>query len=748
MFKKIMLLIIITLLLYSQNLDPSLEKWINIGSLQSKFQAGGCERAYNNAYYEGMRWPAWYSYTDNHVIDRQWLVCKNFTDLQGQFYSYLGVYFSASWINPDYGYPVILEQTAKFETPVVKVDNIDRDYNDYVDTYHSNNVSYERKLVNVFNSYLGIEYTRTIYGYSQQYHDNYFITEYVLKNTGNTDYDADIELPNNSIEGLLFGMMPRYATSREVGYVVSGQMTWGKDQWVSFMDIDDVNTYNPDSLRCFWTWFGQNSDISSAWDHMGGPDGGNGSLFNSKAGRLTGPQFAGMAFLHADKSATDKSDDTSQPKTLSWHGGDSYPSVYGKSESDSKNLYDMLTWTAEYSDAESGFGKGDTIPMVGLDAMRKPYGDEKPQADFEASKKNDRGGAAALVAFGPYDLEIGESVRIVLVEAVSGLDRQKCVEVGENWYASKNLILPDGTTAVNRDEYKNEWLYTGRDSLFQTFKRARNTYRNHLVIPNPPQPPTSFIVSSGNDHILLDWTASPSELDVDFGGYHIYRALADPDSDYGEIFVCGEGTGNEIVHEFRDETAIQGLRYYYYITAFSDGSLNANPDVNPIGSLESSRSYTITTLVAMVKGLPPDGEGSIENPFLINSVEDFYWMMINTDQWDKHYEQIRDINFSTFDACVPIGRSDMCFTGTYDGNGYVIDSLYINNPNVSYLGLFGSLSGAAIKNIYLTHVNITGDNYIGGLVGNCRDSSAISNCHCSGTVTGDNYIGGLVGNCR
>ena len=189
---------------------------------------------------------------------------------------------------------------------------------DFVDTYHSNSVSYERKLVNIFNSYLGVEYKRTVYAYSQQYHNNYYITEYVLKNTGNIDEDELIELQENNIEDLLFSMMPRYATCREASYVVDRQTAWGKDQWVSFMDIDNVVPYNPDSLRCFWTWLGQSVDATYTWDHMGAPDGGNGTLFNSDFGRLTSPQFAGMAVLHADRSVIDKNNDNKQPIILAY----------------------------------------------------------------------------------------------------------------------------------------------------------------------------------------------------------------------------------------------------------------------------------------------------------------------------------------------------------------------------------------------------------------------------------------------
>ena len=691
-----------------QYIDPGVHKWINVGSLQSNFAAGGVERAYNNVYYEGMRWPAWYSYTDNHVIDRQWLVCKNYTPPGATAaLDYLGIYFTPSSVNPDYGFSMELSQTARFETPIVEVDFNQKIEEDYIDDYHSSDVSYDRKLVNVFNTYLGIEYKRTVYGFSQQYHDNYFITEYILKNTGNTDFDEEIELPSNYIEDLMFGMMPRYATCREAGYVVSGQMTWGKDQWVSFMDLDDVATSNPDSLTCFWTWFGQNSDISSAWDHMGGPDGGNGTLFNSKAGRLTSPQFAGMVFLHADKSATDKSNDINQPMTLAWHGGDAYPSVYGKNVSGSEDLYNMLTWSSTYSDAETGFGVGDTIPMVGADPLRKPYGNEKPQADFAVNKKNDGGGAAALFAFGPYDLAIGDSIRIVWVEAVSGMDRKKCVEVGENWLANTNLVLPNGSATTNRDAYKNEWLYTGRDSLFQTFKRARSNFRNNLVIPEPLQPPEVFRVNSEGDNIHLSWEPSPSEIDANFGGYRIYSAMGSVDSFYHEIYACGAGTGNPLIYDYKDRSAIRGFSYYYYITTFSDGSLNQDPSLNPIGELESSRSYTQTKRAAYLRR--PQGQNLNDIRIVPNPYN------LKADSRSPNATRLQFPGSDGYDKIMFYNIPGKCVLKIYSERGDLIENINHQDGSGDEAWKMTTSSGQiTVSGVYILYVEITENIYVDG----------------------------------
>jgi len=87
------------------------------------------------------------------------------------------------------------------------------------------------------------------------------------------------------------------------------------------------------------------------------------------------------------------------------------------------------------------------------------------------------------------------------------------------------------------------------------------------------------------------------------------------------------------------------------------------------------------------------------------------------------------------------------FTGRFDGRGHTVDGLTINRPSEDNVGLFGRTSGNAgveIKNIALTNVNITGQNNTGALVGG-SDSTTISNTSALGSVTGNSYVGGLVG---
>ena len=60
------------------------KRYIRIGSLQSHFTAYGSERAWNNNFYEGLRWPAQYQQQDNSIIKRFWIGTADFTDTGGR----------------------------------------------------------------------------------------------------------------------------------------------------------------------------------------------------------------------------------------------------------------------------------------------------------------------------------------------------------------------------------------------------------------------------------------------------------------------------------------------------------------------------------------------------------------------------------------------------------------------------------------------------------------------------------------
>lgn len=90
---------------------------------------------------------------------------------------------------------------------------------------------------------------------------------------------------------------------------------------------------------------------------------------------------------------------------------------------------------------------------------------------------------------------------------------------------------------------------------------------------------------------------------------------------------------------------------------------------------------------------------------------------------------------------MPVGDNVNSFTGSFEGNNYEITSLYINRG--SNIGLFGQTSAAAsISNLTL-NTNISGVNFVGGLVG--VNNGTITNVNTSGSVSGSGTVGGLVG---
>jgi hypothetical protein len=117
---------------------------------------------------------------------------------------------------------------------------------------------------------------------------------------------------------------------------------------------------------------------------------------------------------------------------------------------------------------------------------------------------------------------------------------------------------------------------------------------------------------------------------------------------------------------------------------------------------------------------------------------------------NKFYKLSNEIDLTEYlasgDAAgwMPIGNSGAPFTGEFDGAGYRIIGLWINRSGMDYVGLFGVISGATIKNLGVESAGIKGDGHVGGIAGLLIGGS-VTNCYAKGNVTGVNNIGGLVG---
>ncbi len=84
----------------------------------------------------------------------------------------------------------------------------------------------------------------------------------------------------------------------------------------------------------------------------------------------------------------------------------------------------------------------------------------------------------------------------------------------------------------------------------------------------------------------------------------------------------------------------------------------------------------------------------------------------------------------------PIGTKDHPFEGSFDGCGHTIDGLYIydTSKNNEYMGLFGFVKNATIKNLDLTNVSVGCAYAKTAALCGYIENSAIMNCTVSGNV--------------
>ncbi|MDP8321052.1 MAG: GLUG motif-containing protein [Candidatus Stygibacter australis] len=175
-------------------------------------------------------------------------------------------------------------------------------------------------------------------------------------------------------------------------------------------------------------------------------------------------------------------------------------------------------------------------------------------------------------------------------------------------------------------------------------------------------------------------------------------------------------------------------------------------------NVEKSSSEEISSINNAIGGGRPitfsGGDGSEGNPWQITDLDDLQYLSETSGYWGDFFIQTDDIDASTTstwddgnggdpEGFIPIGNSSDFFTGFYNGQGHVIDGLFINRVN-NNIGLFGRTSGAEIENIGIINSNITGWQYVGVLAGYTLGTS-FNNCYTSGSVEGGYQTGGLIG---
>jgi hypothetical protein len=584
-------------------------KWLWVGSLRQYFSSSGSEIEYgrrgrsflNTDQDDGLRWPALYQSQDHNAGKALWIGTTNFADpISNVTYPHKVIPFgrSALYLNSAV-YPVEFKLVGRFAAPTVTVDNVsacdldaydlDLGGGDQVDP----TLPADRMIYNKVNTPIGVTVFRKVYAFAQQYHDNYYIYEYVFKNTGLSDNTGGQITPAKTLTGVVFNFRYRFACNNE-GYIggwTYAGVSWGVNTICDAVGQDPAHTLPApnDNLRAVYEYYGPHSQAPGISDDIGGPDFQDGHI-------LGGSSFIGETILHADASPSDHTNDLTKYITSV-----AVPTDGTIEAINPTSPFNAGVMTQQYQSM--------TIPHEAqTDAQR--LGQDANGWPLTVGNNRGTGGYGATQSIGPYTLAPGDSIRIVIAEAVAGINRQKNVEVARNWYTwyqngrtgTTPLALPDGftyngnpmTTTTDGNIYKNAWVFTGKDSLFQSFRRAIANYNSGYNIPKAPPPPDKFTVSSGGDRISLSWSNNADSW-PNFNGYQVYRAMTKTDTIYELLTSCDK---NNVIHSFDDVTARRGFNYFYYIQTKDDGSTN---DIQPGTPLVSSMFYTLTNVAASLR---------------------------------------------------------------------------------------------------------------------------------------------------
>lgn len=157
-------------------------------------------------------------------------------------------------------------------------------------------------------------------------------------------------------------------------------------------------------------------------------------------------------------------------------------------------------------------------------------------------------------------------------------------------------------------------------------------------------------------------------------------------------------------------------------------------------------AYSITLMSSpYVHAFSGSGAGTISDPYEITNCTELQNVRNNLS---AHYELVNSINCAAVSASPgfsPIsGNSE--FTGTFDGNGYTIDSLSIDPPgNPNSVSLFGNTQGAAITNLALHNLTVVGGENVGGLAGSSTDTDIRQIRLQNALIVGTKNVGGIIG---
>lgn len=161
----------------------------------------------------------------------------------------------------------------------------------------------------------------------------------------------------------------------------------------------------------------------------------------------------------------------------------------------------------------------------------------------------------------------------------------------------------------------------------------------------------------------------------------------------------------------------------------------------------------VATTFAQYSG---SGNGTENDPYLIFNENQLSQMVNFLNQEGVVFKLMKDLNLTDWIAennptqgWIPVGVASTPFKGKFLGNSHKISGLSIKRSSEDNVGFFGYIDGAIIQDLTVEGSVVSGNDYVGGIVGQSI-SSTISNVSITLTgatgLTGQTNVGGFVGN--
>ncbi len=157
-----------------------------------------------------------------------------------------------------------------------------------------------------------------------------------------------------------------------------------------------------------------------------------------------------------------------------------------------------------------------------------------------------------------------------------------------------------------------------------------------------------------------------------------------------------------------------------------------------------------------------DGDGTKDSVYEISNAGELHWFRDNVNGGDTTANAVLTCDItdnsgvltgygtlasdtSGFRKWTPIGNSINKYNGHFDGQGYTVYGLFMDDSTVSYGGLFGCTdSNAVIERVGVDYSYFYGNQYVGGICG--YNGGYIENCYSLYTIIkGSSYVGGVTG---